>query len=59
MKNGVNGLITPMTPEALADAICTLANDKSMCQRFATTLKDSVKGNEESEIQKVDQLFLS
>ena len=30
LKNGVNGLITPMTPEALADAICTLANDKSM-----------------------------
>lgn len=59
LKDGVNGLITSMTPEALADAICTLANDKSMCQRFATALKDSVKGNEESEAQKVDQLFLS
>jgi len=59
LEDGVNSLITPMTPECLADAICTLATDNDMRQRFSEALRNSVSDNAETVIRKAETLFLS
>lgn len=59
LEDGVNGLITPMDPQALAECVFTLANDIALRQRLTAALKDSVGCNAGTEIAKVEQFFQS
>ena len=57
LEDGVNGLIAKMTPESLADAICTLANDSGMRTRYSSVLKGSVDNNASTELKKIEEMF--
>lgn len=56
VSNGVNGVISDMTPESLAKAIYSLTEDKVMCQRLSDQLKSENNGNDD-EIGKYIALF--
>lgn len=58
IESGVNGLICEMTPEAIADAIMALIENKEMSHRFSTNLTEEKLGTED-EINKLYQLINS
>lgn len=47
MKQGINGLVVPFVPAAIADAIEKLMTDKSLYDSIAANLKNEKKGNYE------------
>ncbi|WP_140487698.1 glycosyltransferase [Flavobacterium sp. GSA192] len=58
INSGVNGLITDMNPEAIADAIVSIIKNKEMAASFTANLSDEKLGTEE-EINKLYQLIHS
>lgn len=55
MINGENGLVVPMSPEAVAEAITRLSTDPALYQHIQSYLKHEKKGNVE-EIEKFYEL---
>lgn len=56
LKDGENGLIVEMKPEAIADAIIRMKNDDGLREHIISNLKKEKKGNIE-EIEKLYQLI--
>ena len=55
MINGENGLVVPMTPESVAEAITRLSTNPALYQHIQSYLKHEKKGNVE-EIKKFYEL---
>ena len=56
ITDGVNGLVSEMTPESIADKVCMLLDDPALAKRLSDNLKRENVGNE-SEIEKLYRLI--
>lgn len=52
-----NGLITEMNPQSIADSILRLVNDKNLCDRIISNLKNQTNNTMSSETIKIRELL--